>query len=652
MDSEQLKILTDEIARLRTSLEQGIVEGARDGVRKASDSWAKMVEGAGDVAVDVTRTWGEAAEDAVRQLRGGLSDTQKEQLTLIEKQTEEYREQARLRDRIQKSFLNQARLTGKDLDERAGRGRDGAGGMFEGLRTLNSTILSGLPFGGILGVMMFGRLQESEYAAKAQQAGQVMQNSGRVGRGVIRQLNSDLRTLEQSIPGIGANFQAAGAALASMGFTATDAGQAISQNLASAKDTVMNLTVAMDRFFEIGQGEAMKLSATIATNTNGSLKQSAELVRDIGLSVQNTGMSFSQMLGSVMQVTSALRLQTNELQEAKDVAEVIRDAQAGFQVEGFSAQGAAQAAVAGLQGVAGALQGLDTGMKAYLGSQMTGEGPSLSTFRRFEEGFRGENRSFFKDSIEALLTTSREMGGGDEDRQYLALRTAFNLSAEQAQTLMAIQQDAGEQKSISKAAEEHMDALNSAFKDEGLKQSTFKTLTNQLIQVVARVGSALLDVLVSGLEMLTASLTYLGSYLTIGTTQQQDAAYIQYIMASSKQAEKGMANAVSVMQDIPKLLGQGGQMVLGRSARTQRASKDFYKASVDTEGERRNAVQDLRDAFNPFSSSRPKSPAPNTGGASGSWELGLRTPKDFKPGDRLEATLRRVGGSTAEGGMA
>jgi hypothetical protein len=641
VDPEQIKRMVEELQRLNETVEKGFQKLSQLGGQLTGDATdviddikreaTDALDELGDDIVDASRSWGEAIEDS---MRASLRKLRPDVTSFFG----QYREEAK------KTF--------DDFDRRALRGADKAGGMFEGLRTLNATIFSGLPFGGILGVMLFGRLQEAEYFAKAQQAGQVMQNAGRVGRQVINQLNGDIRTLEQSIPGITGNFQAAGAALANMGFTGRDAGQAISQDLSMARDTVMNLTVAMDRFFELGQGEAMKLAATVASNTNSSLKQSAELVRDIGLSVQDTGLSFNQMLGSVMQVTSALRLQTNELKEAKDVAEVIRDAQAGFQMEGFSAQGAAQAAAAGLQGVAGALQGLDTGMKAYLGSQMTGEGPSLSTFRRFEEGFRGENRSFFKDSIEALLTTSREMGGGDEDRQYLALRTAFNLSAEQAQTLMAIQQDAGEQKSISQSAEQHMDALNKAFKDEALKQSTFKTLTNRLIQVVARVGSALIDVLVSGLEGLLATVTYLTQYLTIGTTAREDDAYFRYLMMSSRQAQQGMDNALQVMQEVPKLLGQGGQMILGRSARTQQASREFYSAAFSGAGERRNAYQDISDSFSLFGGGggrrRRAAAAAQMGGATGSWELEMDTPKDFKPGDKLTGKMRRVAGASAE----
>lgn len=623
MDPEQIKRLIEEMQRLNYVMERG-TEAFGESFRRAGEkgttvvkelgrAWASELEDGGDAVVDVSRTVGERIADTLKRALSAANPVNIWGASL-------------------QQYGAQVRRTFDDFNRSAVQGADAAGGMFEGLRRLNQTVFAGLPFGGILGAMLFGRMQEEEYRAKAEQAGQILQRSGQVGQRIIGQLTEDIRRLEQTIPGIAQNFAAANAAIAEMGFTGRDASTEIDQGLVNARDTVLNLTVAMDRFFEVGAGESAKFAAQIAQNTNGSLKESVALVRDIGLAVQDTGISFNVMLGSVMQVTSALRLQTNELTEARDIATAIQQAQAGFRAQGITDPAAAGAlAVSGIQGIAGALNNMQIGLKATMGERMTGgEVTQLEAVRRFEEGFRaqGDNAKFFQRAVGQIVELSSELGGGNINRQYQVLKSLFGLNAEQAQAILSIQKATDEGLPIEKATKQNMDALNKALRDESLKQTTFKQMMNRLIQMVAKVGASLLDVLVSGMEMLVASVTYLAKFLTVGTTTAEQAAFTQFaLQGGSRVGRAGEMAFAQFTDEAPAIAKMFGETVMGRSARDRDVSRQFYRemARPDRPEQRRSLEDAVRDVL-PFMEGRRQVPQPmwkpGAAGTTGAWPAG------------------------------
>lgn len=562
MDPEQIRQLVEEMQRLNQFVDQtrqGLGEvfenletEGLDAFRRLREAWGQTVASGMDDAED---TFHDVSESSVEWLRRLLN---------------------RNFDQALSHYRQQAGEILRSIDDRALRGRDRAGGFFEGLKRLNDTVLAGLPFGGILGVMLFGRMQEQEYYTKAQQAFQVLQRSGDYSRGAVRASGDEIRRLSQSIPEIAGYVAAANNALATLGFTGADAAARVNQSFEGAASNVRNMSIAMDVFFEIGQGSAMKLAATIAQNTNGSLRESVELVRDIGLSVQGTGISFDSMLGSVMQVTSALRLQTNELGEARNIAETIQKAQAGFGLQGLSAQRAGAIAASGIQGVAQALTSMDIGLKAVMGQRMGG-GQGLDAIMRFEQGFRGDqNSQFFERSVTEILKLSKEIGRGDPAAQYHVLKQLFGLSAEQAQTLMAIQSATDQNTPISKAVKDNSSQLTKAFKDEALKQTTFRVLINKLIQVVGRIGSALLDVIGTGLEILISSIVYYGKYMTSGVSEAETAAFEGLMLETGPNVTRGFDHLGSALASAAETLGDASVDIRGGSESYRRASKNFW----------------------------------------------------------------------------
>jgi len=309
---------------------------------------------------------------------------------------------------------------------------------------------------GVVGMMLFGKMREEEIRSNVEKIAQTTEQAGSRGINAVRGLQGQLRALENEIPGISEAFAGTISSLSSVGFTGEDMMQKTGNSIKGVRDSVVSLGTALDRTFEQAAGTAGKFAASLAVDTNGSLRETMNIVRDMGLAVRDTGLSFQQMQGAIMQVTGAMRLQLNSQEESLAVLEQIQDAQAGFEAQGMSAQRAGQLATAGVSGAAQALTGISEGLKAVMGQRMSGgDAQGLDAIMQFETGFRGGDLEgeFFQTSMEEVLKMSNEIGGGERSAQYKVLKDMFGMNAEQAQAMLAIQRSTEEGGDIQKAAE-------------------------------------------------------------------------------------------------------------------------------------------------------------------------------------------------------
>lgn len=573
MDPEEARRLTEELSRLGDNTERmmrGLANAGervkRDGVdaiRALNEEWTKGIEDGARELVDASAKGGERMAENIKNPISKAFKSLKEEF-----------------DDMTKTQRRELGRLGRSVDSSIGRGQDRAGGMISGLQRLSSGVFSGLPFGGLFGLMMFGRMREQQYASMVQSATQTLQGAGSLSRAQIRELGKDLRGLEQQIPGITGHFQAANASMAALGYTASDALQPIERDIAMVEDNVRNLTMAMDAHFELSKGEAMTLGATIAQNTNAPLRESVELIAEIGTRVQDTGISFKAMTGAVIQTTSALRMQTNELSEAASIADQIQIAQAGFTGQGMGRQRAGAIAASGVQGIAGAIANLPIGLKAVMGEEMGG-GRGLGAVRQFERGFRQGPGSgqFFQQSMSEILRMSSDIAGGDPDKQYHVLKELFGMNVEQAQTMMAIQDATRDGTTVEKATAENAEALNKAFKDEALKADLFKRLMNMLIDLVATVGNALLDLIATGLESLISIGRWMMTYLSQGgTSPEQDRAVRNHLLMLGNRSDRALEVLDRERKEGGSIAKVFGKAIAGRTEGERRTGSAMSRA--------------------------------------------------------------------------
>lgn len=567
MDSEEIRRLTEALQRTSQAVEKsmtGIARASRDAMDEGKSFFEtfnkQWADGLKDTTADVSKNW---STNMIRAV-----------------------------DQVVDHFRGEMQRTTDEFKTRAVTGNDQAGGMFEGLRRLTQGVLAGLPMSGMLGLMLYGRMREAEFVAQAQRATQLLRQAGDTGSGVLQELSGDIRGLGISIPDIASNFSATTRTLAEFGYTASDAMSSTRQDIIGVKDNVLTLTAAIERHFELAAGRASQLGIAIANNTNTPLARSVELVAEIGERVQNTGIGFNQMTASVMQATSALRLQGQEQQQVLDFVSLTQRAQAGFMGQGMNAQRAGQFASESMSGIAQVIANLSDGFKAELGKMMGIEGDGVQRIRGFERGALSGDTSQLAATFEAILKMSREATDNEaEQSRFLKL---MNFNAEQAETLLAVQKANDEGLELQRQIQDSGSGLARAFLDEGLKQSTFTTAMRTLQDAVITIGTSLITLIRNGLESILISLQYLSDPSAWVTKRS---AYQKAILDLGNQSDRAGSDASAAVKRMMKAVGGQAKEFIG--ARPDSVGKwyDTYmpaKTKEEKKAEANRAERSLR----------------------------------------------------------
>lgn len=462
-----------------------------------------------------------------------------------------------------KVYQDEVKKTAKIFNEGMGAGADKAGGLFTGANKVATEVMSKFPMAGFFGFLLYGRMDQAKWKAEAQSATQVFQNSGKIAAGTLGSMYSNIRNLSASIPGIASSFGAGAAAAAQMGITSAQAMEKTSYHIRGADRSAMSLGVAMNKLYEAGDGTSEKAAATLVQNTNLGYKESLELLNKMGAAVQGTGISYSALLATVMQTTSSLRLQGVE---AKSIGEAIQASKAGFGAQGMKDARAGTIAMAGVQGIAGAISGLSVGLKAVLGEGMTGgRSKGLTAVRQFDmgmlEGKEGGGDKFGA-TIKEMLKMAEKAGGGDQDRMYFAIQQLFGINTEGAATMMSIYKANKEGTDINKAIKDNSKKLAGALDTEGLKQSKFETMMNELIRAVATLGVSLLDAIITGLGMVVSAIKYHSKVLP---SNEETLAYKDLGELANKNLSSTLTKGKGALVQIGKTAGKFGEEILGDS---------------------------------------------------------------------------------------
>lgn len=367
--------------------------------------------------------------------------------------------------------------------------------------------MSGVPGGGLIALMLYGREQQMKFGALGQQAAQEFKHVGAVGRDVAGQLAGDIRQLSVASMAAEGDIQAVSKTLAGMGFSAAGSNANIKgweTGVKGLAGTVTNATLQMDKMFQLGAGTSAKQVAELTLNTNSSLRDTVRLYRDMSFAARDSGMSQQLFVGSVMQATSALRTQHVD---AKAVANTMKAMQEGFQTQGLTKEAAGALASRGIGAVASGVAGMNAGMMAFIGervsSRMGGNLKDVEALVEMQRGFRGQSGSerTFALTIMEVLRESRNISGGNTHKQEFALQT-LGFSIEASQALISLQGTGKSEEQLMKDIKANSAELTRAFQDQSLKTPTFERIMRALQSTIAELGVNLLTILIGGFRTL------------------------------------------------------------------------------------------------------------------------------------------------------
>lgn len=367
--------------------------------------------------------------------------------------------------------------------------------------------MTGIPGGGLIALMLYGREQQLKFGALGQQAAQEFKQVGSVGREVAGQLAGDIKRLSVSSMAAEGDIQAVAKTFASMGISAASSQARIKDwdtGVRGLASTSVNAALQLDKMYQLGTGTAAKQIAELMLNTNAGLEGTLKLYRDISGAARDSGMSQQLFVGSVMQATSALRTQHVD---AKSVANTMRAMQEGFQAQGLTKETAGAMAARGIGAVASGVAGMNEGMLAHIGEKVSARVGSnlkgVEALVEMQRGFRGQpgsDRTFALTLME-VLRESRNISGGNVRTQEFALQK-LGFSVEAAQALISLQGTGKSEEQLMKDIKASSKDLTKAFTDEALKTNAFTRIMRALQSTIADLGVNLLTVLIGGFRTL------------------------------------------------------------------------------------------------------------------------------------------------------
>lgn len=362
------------------------------------------------------------------------------------------------------------------------------------------------------------------------------------------------------------------------------------------------VSIGIDKAFGLNTGSAASFAAKLASSTNIELEASLVLVEDIGSAAYKMGVSMDQAMGSIAQVTQALRMQGGS---AKDLLNTMRSMGKTFHEAMGGGAGAKRLAsefgMTALGDLGSFVTGMSEGVRGFIAEdvakQMTG-GPMdiLQALRGMETGFQFEgrlgNKSF--ESVAAQTAFARLTEGVEsEGDQYQILRKVAGMTPLLAEFMIRTKgrgfdskdpEDVAARKRYEKAIEEQS-------KQGPLTISAFETQMRKIEDTLKQLSLAGLTTLTSILRVLIG----VGEMLAVGFSTGDFATPAGHLGAVLSDAMVNINTAWSGVQfdklgeafaPIKKGLGFGarGEGFFGASSVIGGGDKAAYEAAAATRG--------------------------------------------------------------------
>lgn len=381
-----------------------------------------------------------------------------------------------------------------------------------------STIMQGVRsipvVGNMLEVMMRSQMQQdiAQTAGRRAMLG-FQQGSNQSPEQITRQgaeIGDSMLSLERRFLATREEVQAVFGAMVQGGMKATDAVKQANFAVAGFGSTVVEVSLGVDKALQVAAGSTMQFATQITQGTGMQIDKSVALVKDLGGAAQATGLTFQQMVGSITQVTSALRVQGGDAQGLANAYFNIQAAIKGSMATDTSEQRVSDLSSAALGGVGQFVGGMNDGLKGFLGqgiAQRLGLGnmSALQALRGMETGFQMQGRQgdFARASSEEAFSRLAPQAGGDDTKLFFLLTKVANMPALLAEAMIKTQGGLfGSDDKFQKAKADMEAKLAQAETVQPLNIGTFEKTMKSLSEGVNAIGNLINTTLASILRVL------------------------------------------------------------------------------------------------------------------------------------------------------
>jgi ABC-type transporter Mla subunit MlaD len=320
-------------------------------------------------------------------------------------------------------------------------------------------------------------------------------------------LGPRMRELEDSFIASAAELGAVWSAAASGGMKLADVVQAVSDPIKGFGDNVAEQSLALDQLFGANAGTSMTHATKLAADMGVGIDGALERVRRLGHVSRESGMHVQQFMGSMLQMTSTMRMQGVEADALANIFLNLKTAYKGA----YSApdgkpigdQRAGQLAMAGTSGLANFITNLDGGLKLMLADQLAQKFTGTAYATMSETDKWAHMRTGFQsfgakpdDVMKATFAALWDKVGGESNSEKLEILRSQGLPQEAYQALWTLLQkqglrsgtQTGDQLFLDKFGEEFLASQKKAEEQAKLMGpltiDTFTKMSKDLINVI------------------------------------------------------------------------------------------------------------------------------------------------------------------------
>lgn len=450
-----------------------------------------------------------------------MLDLKKEELEIQTKWTKDADKRKRAQD-AELGFFSAAIKSAKELNDNLARSGDagklygratgtaseiitGKSELTAGIGSIGSAISGLMPsvagIGGLIGLMLAGKMKEAEFQAIGQTAAQQFdQISGHTAQFASR-LGNAARELSTRAMAAKEDLYAVSAAFAQTGVSAAQAQSKIAGFKSIVGNDLVIAALAADKALELPAGTFAKMSGTLATNFNTSAKEAFTSLMNIGQAAKEAGLNAAQFMHQTMEASSALRL-LNANGEA--VGQMQLKFAQSLKNSGMGTQFAGAYAAAGTQSMAQSIAGLGVGMSAVVGERMN-MGSGLDAWYAMKSGTKEAHaKQLDPGAIAAELAKMARETGKTKAEQVYFLTQLTGTSVGGAEAIMS----AGEEykKNGGKLSKDSEKALNTAFTTESEKTSDIVKNLEIIKDGILHIGTGMLAIVISTLKLIWHSI--------------------------------------------------------------------------------------------------------------------------------------------------
>lgn len=482
--TRELQLVTQSMQQLSVALSQGFQNLEKDGKKAAKsigDEWQRTLDPKALTALNTTYV-----------------NTNVSMFSKLQEKAKELKKDFYKTFEIKEDWAKNVNL----MSNAKGAFSAAAAGNAQGMI---SSMTAGIPIpfvGGLLGLMLMGRQQETKFAALGEQAAQVFKKVGAVGGNTVRELTGDIKQL--SIAGMASegDIAAVADAFASMGISAAEAKQSMGMDLGvkGIRDSAINATLAMDKLFQNASGAGAKSASEIMTNMNVEFKDAVNIYKDMSFAARDAGMSQQMFVGSIMQASSALRVQGGDV---KFLGAALLKTRENYIAQGMDAQRANEMAANGVKQIGNAIANMSVGMKSFIGRQIDPTLGAVEASIAMERGFRGtkHEKTFLQDTSRVMLDMGSKAGGDKSDDKFIFnLKALHGVSLEGAEAMLAVKKSMDKGLTLEEATKKNQEELAHAFGQQAKKEDQMIQIMRQLQTAIANLGSGFLSIMIGGIR--------------------------------------------------------------------------------------------------------------------------------------------------------